>query len=434
VGRISIIADDLTGASDSGVQFARNGLKTQVIFDWMSIPDEDNELDVIVVDTDSRSIAGEKAYERANSAALALKDKGLTWIYKKVDSTLRGNLGQEINGIMDAFEYEAAFIAPAFPRIGRTTVSGIHYLNGIPIHETEIARDPKTPVPESEIASILLKQSGRTCANIDLSLLHEGLDSVLHYIKDAIKNNTKFFVFDAETDEDLKLITSLIQSFGSRVLWVGSAGLAEFLITMNRPQKSENHQNKHSVQGPVMLVAGSISKITREQVAEVNQQTDVISLEMNPLTAIGSPDERGQEIERCIAKLQSALSEGKDVSLYAGSSPEQVSAAKEKGAELGLQPSDVSNRIADTLGVITSKVVSAVPLKGLVLTGGDTAKAVCRYLGVHGIELRNEVEPGIPYGTLLGGAHLATVTKAGAFGNKKSLLNAMQFIHLEKGE
>ncbi|MDQ0900819.1 four-carbon acid sugar kinase family protein [Paenibacillus sp. V4I7] len=432
--RISIIADDLTGASDSGVQFARNGLKTQVIFDWMSISDVDNEIDVIVIDTDSRSIAGEMAYQRAKSAALALKDKGFTWIYKKMDSTLRGNLGQEIKGVMDAFGFEAAFIAPAFPRIGRATVNGIHYLNGIPIHETEMARDPKTPVPDSDIARILLKQSGKSCANIDLSLLHDGLDSVSHYIKDAIKNNTKLFVFDAETDEDLKRIAALIQSFGSRVLWVGSAGLTEFLLPMDRPQKQENHHKKPSAQGPVMLVAGSISNITREQVAEVNQQANVTALEMNPLAAIGTPEVRDQEIESCLAKLLSALSEGKDVSLHAGTSPEQVNAAREKGAELGLEPSDVSNRIADTLGVITSKVVSAVPLKGLVLTGGDTAKAVCRNLGVHGIELQNEVEPGIPYGTLLGGDCLATVTKAGAFGNKKSLLHAMQFIHLEKGE
>jgi uncharacterized protein YgbK (DUF1537 family) len=203
---------------------------------------------------------------------------------------------------------------------------------------------------------------------------------------------------------------------------------------MDRPQKSENHHKKLSAQGPVMLVAGSISKITREQVAEVNQQANVIALEMNPLAAIGSPDEKGQEIERCLNKLLSVLAKGKDVSLHAGSSPEQVNAAREKGAELGLEPSDVSNRIADTLGIITSKVVAAVPLKGLVLAGGDTAKTVCRYLGVHGIELRKEVEPDIPYGTLLGGVRMATVTKAGTFGNKKSLLHAMQFIHFENGE
>ncbi|MCZ8513953.1 four-carbon acid sugar kinase family protein [Paenibacillus filicis] len=432
--RISIIADDLTGASDSGVQFARNGLKTQVIFDWTSISDEEGEWDVIVIDTDSRSIAGKTAYDRVKSAALALKDKGFSWIYKKMDSTLRGNLGQEIGGVMDAYGFEAAFIAPAFPRIGRTTVGGIHYLNGMPIHETEMARDPKTPVPDSDIARMVTNQSGKACANIGLSLLREGSESVCRYITDAIGRGTNWFVFDAETDEDLTRIAALFQFFGSRVLWAGSAGLAEFLLTAGHPKKPGSHSKQHPAQGPVMLVAGSLSGTTREQVAEVNRQAHVTAVEMDPIAVIGSAEARGQEIERCIAKLQSALSEGTDASLYTGSSPEQVAATKERGAELGLEPSDVSNRIADALGAIASKAVSAEPVKGLVLTGGDTAKAVCRYLGVHGIELRTEVEPGIPYGMLLGGVRMATVTKAGAFGNAKSLWHAMQFIHLERGE
>lgn len=432
--RISIIADDLTGASDSGVQFARNGLKTQVIFDWTSIPDEHH--DVVVIDTDSRSIAGEAAYERAKSAALALKEKGIRLIYKKMDSTLRGNLGQEINGVLDAFHFDAAFIAPAFPRIGRTTVNGIHYLNGTPIHETEVAKDPKTPVPDSVIANIFSKQSGKPCANIDLSLLRKGPDSVISFITDELKKQTKCFIFDAEADEDLQQIAALITFYGSKVLWAGSAGLAEFLLKPQQPSESsapENTDDMPSSQGPVMLVAGSISNITREQVAEVNRQANVIALELDPLAAIGSDEARSKEMERCAAALWSALSAGTDVSLFAGSSPEQVRAAKELGAQQGMSSSDVSNRIADTLGAITSQVIGKTPVKGLVLTGGDTAKAVCRYLGVHGIALRNEVEPGIPYGTLLGETRLPAVTKAGAFGNKMSLWNAMQCIHLEKG-
>ncbi|KIL39831.1 hypothetical protein SD70_17330 [Gordoniibacillus kamchatkensis] len=432
--QISIIADDLTGASDSGVQFARSGLKTQVIFDWTSIPDEDNDLDVIVIDIDSRSIAGEMAYERAKSAALALKNKGFARIYKKMDSTLRGNIGQEISGVMDAFGFEAAFIAPAFPRIGRTTVNGIHYLNGTPVHETEMAKDPKTPVPDSDIARILRGQSGKECTNIRLSLLQEGVEAVCRSIQEAMQTGTRLFVFDAETDGDLELIAALVRTFGTRVLWAGSAGLAEFVLTMRQPKKTEYRHTKPPVQGPVMLVAGSISQITREQVAEVGRQANVTAVEMDPLAAIGSSGEREQEIERCLAEVRAALTEGADVSLHAGSSPEQVRAAREKGGALGLEPSAVSNRIADTLGAIASKAVTAVPVKGLVLTGGDTAKAVCKYLGVHGIELLSEVEPGIPYGTLLGGARLATVTKAGAFGNNMSLWRAMQFIHNQMGE
>lgn len=431
--QISIIADDLTGASDSGVQFARNGLKTQVLFDWSSIPDDHSELDVIVIDTDSRSIPGELAYERAASAAAALKEKGFSFIYKKMDSTLRGNLGQEISGVMDSYSFEAAFIAPAFPRIGRTTVGGIHYLNGTPIHETEMARDPKTPVPDSRVAHILQKQSGLASANVELALLREGPGAVRQFIEEQLRQAVKLFVFDAETDDDLAVIAALMPVFQASVLWGGSAGLAEFLITPD-PPKTAGRYEKQFATGAVILVAGSISAITREQVAEVNRQANVAALEMDPLAAIGPVEEQEREIARCTAELQLAIAAGKDISLHAGSSPEQVRAAKEKGAALGLDSSDVSNRIADTLGRITSRVAAGSSVQGLVLTGGDTAKAVCRYLGVSGFELHHEVEPGIPFGTLVGGSRLPAITKAGAFGRKGSLWHAMQHIREGRGE
>jgi uncharacterized protein YgbK (DUF1537 family) len=428
VQRISIIADDLTGASDSGVQFARKGLKTQVIFDWKSLSAEAVDLDAIVIDTDSRSTPGDVAYQRVKSAAEALKQKGFTWVYKKMDSTLRGNFAQEISAVMDAYGFEAAFIAPAFPRIGRTTVNGIHYLNGTPIHETEMARDPKTPVPESEIVQIIARQSGKESISIPLALLRKGLEAVRHEIRENLNRQVKLFVFDAESDEDLQRIAELTSIFGTHVLWVGSAGLAEFLLIDDSQGRAHRESFHNPVEGQVMLVAGSISKVTREQVMEASGAPNVTAVEMNPLAALGSAEERAQEIERCSSVLISALNSGSDLSLFSGSSAEQVSAAKEKGARLGLDSSDVSNQIADMLGEISGKFVSDYVVKGLVLTGGDTAKAVCRHLGVHGFELLNEVEPGIPHGRLLGDISLMAVTKAGAFGTKQSLLRAMQYL------
>jgi uncharacterized protein YgbK (DUF1537 family) len=430
--RISIIADDLTGASDSGVQFARKGLRTHVIFDWTGLSPETTGLDAIVIDTDSRAIPGDMAYDRVKSAAEALKQQGFTWIYKKMDSTLRGNIGQEIHAVMDAYGFEAAFIAPAYPKIGRTTVSGVHYLNHIPIHDTEIAKDPKTPVAESEIAKILARQSELASVNIHLSTLRQGLAATCSAIRDALSRQQKLFIFDAESDEDLQMIAQLMSVFGSRVLWAGSAGLAQFL-PVSGSDAQRNVLPGSPVDGRVMLVAGSISKITRDQVSAVHTEPNVAAVEMNACAAIDSPQQRFQEIERCISELTSALSRNLDVSLYASSSPEQVRAVKMKGEQLGFASSDVSNRIADMLGEISRTVVSANQVKGLVLTGGDTAKAVCKHLGVHGFELLNELEAGIPYGRLLGDFSLTAVTKAGAFGTTQSLVHAMQYLKQGKG-
>jgi D-threonate/D-erythronate kinase len=429
--RLAIIADDLTGASDSGVQFTRKGLHSQVIFDWTGVSNESSLLDTIVIDTDSRSIPAENAYSRVKSAAETLKKQGYQLIYKKMDSTLRGNLGQELNAVLDVYGFEAAIIVPAFPRIGRTTVNGIHYLNGIPIHETEIAKDPKTPVTESNIAKLMTSKSSRNVVSVDLLTLREGEEAVRLRIQEALGPDAPFIIFDAETDDDLRLIANLVPVYGTRFLWGGSAGLAEYFPVNAVGNKKNQPQRNINGSKQVMLEAGSISKITSEQVMFVNRQPGVAAVEVDSIAILSGPDQLHDEVERCYKSLKEALDKGMDLSLYTDSAPDQVQFAKDLGSSVGLDPANVSNRIADALGHITSKVVSEFRLAGLVLTGGDTAKAVCRHLGVHGIDLIAELETGIPYGRLLGTENLMAVTKAGAFGKRESLRHAMRIL---KGE
>ncbi|GAA4852015.1 D-threonate kinase [Paenibacillus vulneris] len=446
--RLAIIADDLTGASDSGVQVARKGLPTQVVFDWSELNASTSIAETIVLDTDSRSVPGELAYQRVREAAASLKEQGCAFIYKKLDSTLRGNLGQEIEAVLDVYGFEGAIVVPAFPRIGRTTVGGRHYLNGVPIHETEIGRDPKTPVPEADISKLLSGQARRTAVSIPLAAVREGLSALEESVNHALKSGAELLVIDAETDEDLQQIAELMPKLKERLLWAGSAGLAEYLplssIGMvgsdtstegaDVAEAAADAELKRKVQRgrqPVMLVAGSISRVTRAQVQKVNEHPDVACVELDPLTLLASPEQAAQEKEHCYRSLSSALNAGSDVSFYAGSSPEQVAKAQKLGFSRGMDASSVSNAIADALGEVAAAVCSAYTLQGMVLTGGDTAKAVCRHLGVRGIELTSELEPGIPLGRLIGARNVPTVTKAGAFGNVDSLWHAMQIL---KGE
>lgn len=285
--KIAIIADDLTGAMDTGVQFSRRGLKTQVILDWQSLLKQETPLDVIIVDTDSRALEGDAAYSRVCDVAEILIQGDFTRIYKKVDSTLRGCIRHEIDAIMKTFEYEAAFIAPAFPKMGRTTRDGIHYLYGIPINETEFSRDPKTPVKEADISKILTGGSFPPSKVIPLSLIRGDFESFVLHIDELLEQHVKYFIFDAETDEDLQQISVLFPITGNQVLWVGSAGLAEFL-PLSHTRKQMVLKNTVSSK-PVMLVAGSVSMVTREQVASVNAQAGVAAVALNPLAILASP-------------------------------------------------------------------------------------------------------------------------------------------------
>jgi uncharacterized protein YgbK (DUF1537 family) len=138
--RIGMIADDLTGANDSGVQLSRYGLKTSVRFNFtdeeLSSNEESGSDGAIVIDTDSRSIEKDEAYRRVREAANFLKENQFDVIYKKIDSTLRGNLGAEVDAVYDEFQPNFVIIAPGYPSNGRKIDSGHLYLNGAPLHET----------------------------------------------------------------------------------------------------------------------------------------------------------------------------------------------------------------------------------------------------------------------------------------------------------
>ncbi|MCA0756293.1 four-carbon acid sugar kinase family protein [Paenibacillus sp. N4] len=432
--QIAIIADDLTGASDSGVQFARKGFGTQVIFHIDHFSEGIEHLEVIVLDTDSRSIAANAAYERAAEAAARARKLDFQHIYKKMDSTLRGNLGAELDAVADTVQPDFTAVALAFPKIGRTTRGGIHYLNRLPVSETEIARDPKCPVTESDLVRLFDSQSKRKAGLVPLETLHAGKEAVLSRIQALLQEQIQNILFDAVTEVDMQQIAVILAASGYRILWAGSAGLADYLpdaLALSGGSGGQGEASKSAITDmnhPVLLVAGSISGVTRGQVAAFNRCPDVTAVEFDTVRAITSDEGRLQDIERCRTELLEAIAAGSDVSLYASSSPEHVRLSKAAGAKRGFDEKEVSNRIAATLGEIAAGVIGEVQLQGVILTGGDTAKAVCRHLGVSGIQLVRELEPGIPLGQLVGSGSnpLWVVTKAGAFGSEQSLANAKQ--------
>lgn len=424
--KIAIIADDLTGATDSGVQFARKGLKTAVVFDVDQLPASSQGADAVAIETDSRAIAPNEARERARQAARGARLAGLTHIFKKVDSTLRGNLGPEIDGIMDEISFDLAVVAPAFPKLGRTTVAGRHLLKGVPLEETEIGRDPKCPVRESRLERLLGTQSCRKTGLVELAVLRQGPEAVRAQVATLRGQGVELVIFDAEADTDLQRIAEAMAGSPYNVLWVGSAGLADFLPAALGLTGGVAGPVLAPGTLPVMLVAGSVSPVTRAQVAAVRHASGVASIELNPLQILTDGDACAAELARCHALLQLALAEGQDLVFTSATAPEQVLGAQQLGETLGLDGTAVSNRIALILGQVAARVIGAAELQGLILTGGDTAKAVCRRLGVAGLEVCTELEPGVPLSRFVGSRPVPVVTKAGAFGTEETLLRALR--------
>lgn len=425
--RIGVIADDLTGAGDSGIQFSEKGLETTVIFEIAGAGYPEATEDVVVMNTESRSLSRDEAYEKAHECAAFLKESGVKHLYKKIDSTLRGNWVAEIQAAADVYEPDFIVVAPAFPEMGRTTMKGRQLLHGRPIEETQLANDPKTPVLRSEIPEIIKEQTDG-CVEAIAAGEWSGAqwETELAGLQGAAPS---WLVFDAETDADLERAATQLAATGYQFLWVGSAGLAKFLPEALEMVNTGQHGAVDLYDSPVLVVAGSTSEITKKQIQLLLDLPGVHGIELDPMTIF---DEQINDLTESISEeAGSQLEAGYEVILYPGSSPKQMEEVFQAGAEKGCGRAEVSNMISQLLGTMAKAITSRVPVRNMILTGGDTAIDVYRCLGFAGMKLVKEIEPGLPLGQFIGESTVNVVTKAGAFGSERSLVHAVNC--LKKG-
>ncbi len=411
-----VIADDLTGANDTGVQFARQGLHTEVMLDGTPL-NSSTEAAVVVVDTNSRTLVPKDAYHKVKKAASQAYAAGFRHYYKKVDSTLRGNVGIELNAILDLGLHDFAFVMPAFPQNGRTTIGGHHLLKGMPLAATEIARDPKCPVRETVLPELLRQQTGLLVGHIGITELLQGEKSMADSIRRHVGAGCTVISCDAWLDEHFQLAVRAARSVSQRILWSGSAGLADCMPQLLGWTEEANFGH------PVLVVAGSVSSVTRGQIDTLLAD----GFELVEVEAANYLTGQDQEVLRFADKALDFLANGKSVVLSSGYRSDAVQRAKEAGIKLGMSGVEVSDAVARILGLMGSEIIRRQEVAGVVLTGGDTAVAVCQELGVTGIRVMEEVAPGIPLGEMITaqGKRLRVVTKAGAFGDSDALSKAV---------
>ncbi|MFQ3545686.1 four-carbon acid sugar kinase family protein [Halobacillus rhizosphaerae] len=427
--RFGIIADDLTGANDSGIQLKEKGLATSVYFE---VPEDSGELEeAIVIDTDSRALTRSEAYDATKSAAQFLYQKGYHTIYKKMDSTIRGHIGEELKAIEDVIHPTFIVVAPAFPPYGRTTKNGVHLLHGQPISETEISKDPKHPVTTDHLPTLIKDETGREAALITEEILHADHEQWLEYLDDLKSKGVKYLVADAANEEDLTAMAERMHDYSSQIVWAGSAGLAEVLPKVLGMESSPQPQGKQRAAGPVLTVCGSLSQTTQAQVQYASRQKGVESIIVD--TEEIFTDKWQNALEGYVQSCIDAFNKGQDAVLYVPSTQEVRESVKKRAADLGLDSLAVGKRVSQALGAVTKQVLEEqINLHSLVLTGGDTAKDVAKCLGATGFKLNYQLEAGIPAGELLGTERsIQVVTKAGAFGTESSIYQAMKKL---KGE
>ena len=394
---ILILADDLSGAADCAGGCAAVGLDTLVLLPARL--QVDATATVLAIDLGSRDGPPDRA-GRAITDAIGLARDDTKVIYHKIDSTLRGNWAHELDAARQAIAAATgaaplAVIAPAFPERGRITREGRVLVRACGAAGAELTDAGGIALPLRPLG-IGVRAHARVSAPL-------GRERLADQIGVAATSGVAALVCDAETEQDLGGIAAAGLAAGVSILWVGSAGLMRQLVGQlgyeRRPRRGPG-----VVRGASLFVVGSAAVAAQAQFAALAAEPEIASLRL----AAGDVQEPHLMAaqHRIAAHLGDAIRRGLDAA---------VLLAPGRAGSASLNPELVA-------GLARGVGPSLDGFAALVATGGETARCLLDQAGISGIRLAGEVEVGVPWGIGLGERTLAIITKAGAFGDRQTLV------------
>ncbi|MGG0383322.1 four-carbon acid sugar kinase family protein [Priestia filamentosa] len=419
---IGVVADDTTGANDIGIMFSNKGYtaKVQIFEEEMNVK---GDADVIIVDTDSRLDSDNLSYQKVYGATEKLQETGCSMFFKKTCSVFRGNIGKEFDAMLDALGEEFAIISLAFPKNGRTTIGGMHTVYGQPLECSAFANDPVHPMKESDLVSILQKQTLRKVTYVDLSIVRQGA-TVLRRTIEEIRKHFNYCIIDSETQSDLTIVAEAIHDY--KILG-GSSAIAEELPKFLGKRSTNNLVTDLNIedQNGVLVVSGSLTPQTRAQTAHLISSG--VPCKVFDSRKVFSPVEYDKEVMRVSLEAQKLLIQGEDVLIMADNNKDIILETKEMGKKLGIDPLSISKMVSAAISNVTKIIVDQVDLKRLIVAGGDTAGTVSRKLDIKGNYVLKEIETGLPSGLAIG-RHMLIVLKSGSFGGEEFLSLAIKHL------
>ncbi len=397
---VAIIADDVTGALDTAAPFASIGVKTRVLLDLEVLPSNiDCETQVLSLNTQSRHLSRVASAETVRLAVAAAIGRRPRILFKKIDSTLRGNIAVEILACMRASGRQHALIAPAVPSQGRSMERGEVFIHGIPLRQTEIAADALSPPPSVPLTEVLTEAPGVVTVHLwprgGIFLLSDGPG--LHA-----------YVPDCKTDADLDLIADFAVRNREKVLLVGASGLGGALA------RSLGSAGKR-----VPRVGQPSGKTHTSILFVIGSRTELSACQMTKLREAGV-----KELRVPASSTQTQLEEV----LQREDLTKQVSGILVR--PFPTEPRQAAApHVAQLLGQAALSLIRRLHIDAVVVVGGDTASTVFRALAVREVTLSGELLPGVPTGTMLVSSRPTIfVTKAGGFGNSNSLVRILRLL------
>ena len=411
--RLLMIADDFTGALDSGVQFALCGAATCVVTTAASFRDYIDAYEVLVIDAETRHLSVAEAYKIVYEIVAQSVSLGVEYIFKKTDSALRGNIGAELTAVLNASGMRQLPFLPAFPKMNRITCGGVQYIDGIPVAESVFGSDPFEPVKESRIDRLIHKQSDIPviCYPAKHTEDHE---------------ETGIVVYDAANDEDLYFTVQVLASQGKLFAMAGCAGFSSVLSQFLK------FSRKDYLQPPLLdprflVICGSVNPIT---VAQLNyaEQNGFLRIRLTPKQKSApnywdTPEGRYdlQEIEQ---KLSCASQFIIDVN-----PPSFPQSPDTKSVRPDTDINELRKAVSNSIGELVDRLMRSNIPQTLLIIGGDTLRCCMDHMGIHKIEPLRELAVGVVLSRFTYcGRSRHVITKSGGFGDEALLLKISKLL------
>lgn len=404
--RLLIIADDFTGALDTGVQFAACGASTRVITDRNApLKDYADSCEVLVVDAETRHLSAAEAYVFVSNIVSQAVKLEIPHIFKKTDSALRGNIGAELTAVLEASGEQQLPFLPAFPQMNRCTVEGVHYIAGVPVAESVFGKDPFEPVTHSKVSEVIAEQSAGTVTSC--SVLKEGTPS---------SGNAGILVFDASSLEDLTSAARQLKRENKLHIMAGCAGFGSVLPQLlglgtgepaPLPQLDPNF----------LVVCGSVNPITVAQ-SDYAEKEGFLRIRLIPEQKLEPTHWVSKEGEMEFQTLRGILNQYRcriiDTNDFGSNKPTSDFAEAH-----GMTIEDVRQAVSRSIGYLVSRLFPDPNLGTLLITGGDTLLQCMDYMDIREIEPLCEMDKGVVLSRFsYQGCTRYVISKSGGFGKE----------------
>lgn len=399
---VLVMADDFTGANDTGVLLKTKGLNAISFLRSDDVKNFHSDEDVFCINTDTRDKEKQYSYNLIKSITHEFKDQ-VKVISKRIDSTLRGNAGSEIDGVLDELgkEYKAVVVA-SYPSSGRICIGGYVLVNGVPLEKTNVSKDIKTPVKSSNVIDIIKSQSSKSVGHIYLEKVLKGSNFLSREIQD---NSNEIIVIDAVTDEDIKIIADACVLSQQKIVCIDPGPFtAYFSLNLLKSGKEDFYRS--------LMVIGSTTDLTRRQIEYFKEHKNILIYNVDVSNLI---DDFEYELQEALSYFKQNYKKYKYLC---------ISTSLEKDEIRDKASMSISYIISDRLNKLAKNILNVKDfnINLAYLTGGDISQGFLKNINSIGVEIIDEIIPLAVYGKAVGGEFdgLNIITKGGLIGNETS--------------